>query len=167
MTQAIQDILLLRRQIKINAQIPLDTAKNNLTTALSQDITLSGKFQLTRHYSGHLRDNDLYFYGPRANRQFCFQTKSELIAENNTTTLIAKINLTNSDFYQLLSAVILLLIALAVMLRWGFIFVLPIFVTFLYGMAQWHFQFYTKEITQLLTDIVLGKELNSKPEEQL
>ncbi|NES19271.1 MAG: hypothetical protein F6K41_10160 [Symploca sp. SIO3E6] len=157
MLQAIQNFLLLRRQITVKVEIPITSAKINLVTALSQEIVLTGEFQLTRRYWGHLSENHLTFYGPRANRQFCFLVKGNLSDEGSQTWLNGKMHLRTGDFYQLFCAVVTIFVLLLFMFRWSGMIFLPVFLGFIYGMVQWHFQWYAEEITQLLTDLMAGK----------
>ncbi|NER99093.1 MAG: hypothetical protein F6J86_35610, partial [Symploca sp. SIO1B1] len=57
MLQAIKNLLLLRRLFTVKVEIPIASARINLAKALSQEIVLTGEFQLTRRYWGHLSDN--------------------------------------------------------------------------------------------------------------
>ena len=157
MLQAIQNFLLLRRLITVKIEIPIASARINLETALSQEIVLTGEFQLTRRYWGHLSDNHLTFHGPRANRQFCFLVKGDLRDEGSQTRLNAKMHLKTGNFYQLCRAVVTIFVLLLFMFRWNGMIFLPFFVGFIYGMVQWHFQWYAEEITQLLTDLMTGE----------
>lgn len=158
MVQTIQNFLLLRRQVTVKVQIPIALARSNLATALSKEIALSGKFQLTRRYWGHLSKNHLKFRGPKANRQFCFLIEGDLSDGGSEALFKGKMSLSNEDVYQLLSAVVVLFGILVVMLQWGAMIAIPVFLGFIYMMVQWHFQFYAQEITQLLADLMAGKE---------
>ena len=104
MIQAIQNFLLLRRQVSVKVEIPIASAKSNLATALSQEVVFTGEFQLTRRYWGYLSDNRLTLYGPRGNRQFCFFVKGNLSEEGSQTLLNGKMHLKSGDFYQLCCA---------------------------------------------------------------
>jgi len=157
MLQDIKNFLLLRRQVTVKVEIPIASAKINLTTALSQEIVLTGEFQLTRRYWGNLSENHLTFYGPRANRQFCFLVKGNLSDEGSQTRLNGKMYLRTGDFYQLCFAVVTIFVLLLLMFRWNGMIFLPVFVGFIYGMVQWHFQWYAEEISQLLTDLMTGE----------
>ncbi|NEP11571.1 MAG: hypothetical protein F6K14_15440 [Symploca sp. SIO2C1] len=157
MSQAIQNFLLLRRQVTVKVEISIALAKSNLATALSQEIVLTGEFQLTRRYWGYLRDNHLTLYGPKANRQFCFLVKGNLGDAGSQTLLNGKMHLKSGDFYQLCCTVVTIFVVLLFMFRWSGIILMPVFVGFIYGMVQWHFQWFAKEITQLLTDLMVGE----------
>lgn len=159
MHQTIQRFLLLYRPIKINIQLPLDTVSRNVSEALSRSIMLSGKHQVSRRYWGKFEQDQIQFHGPRANKQCCFAVTGKLAQNNSNTVFTGQMYLSKGDHYQLFAAVVIICSFLAVLLRWGAIFISPIFIGFIYGMTQWHFQFYIKEITQILTDLMLGKEL--------
>lgn len=151
---AIQAFLRLRRPIKVTTPLPIALVRSQLETALSQEIVLKGSFQLTRRYWGNLSSDRLMFYGPRANRQFCFLTRGKLTHNSAQTRLDGQMHLRSQDFYQLVSAVVVVAVLLPVMFRWVGLIFLAIFLGFLYGMVQWHFQHYAREITQLLTDLM-------------
>ncbi|NJN73268.1 MAG: hypothetical protein HC799_10925 [Limnothrix sp. RL_2_0] len=133
----------------------------NVLNALSQSIILSGKYQVTRRYWGKFEHDQIQFHGPRATKQFCFVVTGKLAKKDSNTVFIGQMYLSNGDRYQLFAAVVIICSFLAVLLRWGAIFISPIFIAFIYAMTQWHFQFYVKEITQVLTDLMIGKELKS------
>jgi len=161
MIQTIQRFLLLFRPIKIDVQLPLDTVSSNVSQALSRSIILSGKHQVTRRYWGKLEHDQIQFHGPRATKQCCFVVTGKLAQNNSNTVFIGQMYLSNGDRYQLFAAVVILCSFLAIALRWGAIFISPIFISFIYAMTQWHFQVYVKEITQILTDLMLGENPKS------
>lgn len=161
--QSIQAGLGLRRRATVTVPLPMAQARHRLTTALAQEIVLTGRFQVTRRYWGHLSQNHLTLHGPRAHKQFGFLTQGELhdgplgpVFDNRgpQTELTLQIDLRALDFYQLLLAAGIILGFLVVTLKWGGLMVAPIFWGFLYGMTQWHFQHYGQEIVQLLTDLM-------------
>lgn len=161
MIQTIQRFLLLFRPIKINVQLPLNLVSNNVSSALSRSITLSGKHQLTRRYWGKFEHDQIQFHGPRATKQFCFVVTGKFAQNDSNTIFTGQMYLSKGDRHQLFAAVVIICIFFTVLLRWGAIFISPIFIGFIYVMAQWHFQFYCKEISQILTDLMIGKEPKS------
>ena len=162
--RVVQDLLLLRRPITVSVQVPVSLASHHLGAALSQDIVLSGTFQLTRYYRGHLNQNQIKLLGPitTGNRQFCFLVEGTLSAQNAETLFDGKMYLTDGNGYQLVLAALTIFVFLAVVVRWGAILIAPIFWIFIYGMTQWHFQHYDQEITQLLT--IVPQKIGSEPQ---
>lgn len=159
-TQAVQSFLRLSRQVMLKAPVPISVARSNLEGALSEAITLSGQFQYTRCYKGHLRHDRLRLRGPIAamGRQFCFLVDGDLREQGSDTVLNGKIYLTDGNFYQLVGAAATIFIFLAIAASWGTLVITPIFLAFIYGMTQWHFQHYASEITRLLTDLIMRGE---------
>lgn len=156
-TQAIQSFLRLFRQVTLKAPVPISVARSHLDGALSETITLSGQFQYTRRYKGYLRHDRLSLRGPitTTNRQFCFLVSGDLRERGSETVLDGKMYLTDGNFYQLLGSAATIFIFLAIAARWGTLVITPVFLVFIYGMTQWHFQHYASEITQLLNDLIV------------
>lgn len=157
----IQARLRLRRRITLTAPSPVALVRERLAAALSEKIVLKGQFQLTRYYWGQLNHNHLTLYGPRANRQFCFLTQGELSYGGIQTQFDGHMYLRALDFYQLMLAIAVLIVALSVVLRWFGLTLMPLFLGFFYGMVQWHFQCYQGEITRLLTRLMADPEAKS------
>ena len=160
MIRAIQDFLLLRRQIVVEAKLPISAVRNYLTAALSGQIVLSGKLHLTRYYQGNLSQNRLRLSGPKdiGNRQFCFLVEGSLSDRGVQTFFDGKMYLSNRDFYRLLCALAVLFGILVVTVRLAVVIAMPVFAVFIYGMVQWHFQHYAREIRQLLVALMAGEE---------
>jgi hypothetical protein len=161
-THAIQARLGLRRRKTVTVPIPVEQARHHLKMALAKPITLTGRFQVTRHYWGQISPDRLTLNGPRAVKQFCFLTRGELHGRGNQTELVLQVYLRDQDFYQLAMAAGILLILLPLVLRWWGLTVLPLFLGFLYGMTQWHLSHYAQEITQLLAELMTGNEVTGK-----
>jgi hypothetical protein len=159
--RAWQDGLGLRRRLTVTVSLPADQVRHHLKAALSKPITLTGRFHMTRHYWGQVSNNHLTLHGPRAHQQLCFFTQGALRDGGTQTELALQIHLRDLDFYQLAMAVgVLFTLLMLLMQGWG-VAVFPLFSGFLYGMTQWHFSHYAQEITQLLTDLMMGKAAKS------
>lgn len=156
--QSIQSALRFHRYLTITVPLPLIAVRQNLRQALSGEIVLRGQWQLTRRYWGHISQDQLTLHGPRANRQFCFLVQGKLRPQGRQTQFEGRMHLRALDFYQLLLPVGFLLIGLPVMFRQASVVFLPLFLGFMYGMVQWHFEHYQGEITRLLTDMMTRTE---------
>ncbi|OKH17614.1 hypothetical protein [[Limnothrix rosea] IAM M-220] len=158
MIRASQDLLHLYRPIEIDLPIDMAIAQKNITRALQNDLVLSKKYQLTRYYWGHGEQNKVRLVGPRAMKQFCFRFEGKLTGGDRQTKLIGTLRLRNQDFHQVAFAALLITVFLSALLRWGAITVMPLFLGFLYGMVQWHFQCYAKEYQHILTSLLSGEK---------
>lgn len=134
----------------------MDTARCRLAQCFTEDIVLPGLLQSKRRYWGHLDGQTLVLHGPNANKQFRFLTKGHLTEVQSQTLLDLHILLSRQDIFSLLFVIFLLLVAVPLMFQALSIFLLPALLLFIYGMLQWHFQYYEKEISQLLLDIIMG-----------
>ncbi|MEM0981027.1 MAG: biotin/lipoyl-containing protein, partial [Cyanobacteria bacterium P01_H01_bin.58] len=74
------------------------------------------------------------------------------------TRFEGQIHLKASDFYQLLFPVGFLLTVFPAMFRQASVVLIPLFLGFLYGMVQLHFDHYRGEIRRLLTDLMTKAE---------
>lgn len=157
--------LIPHRQITLTIPVSMAQACQNLEVAFADDILLGGSFwRLRRHYWGHINNNYLILHGPRAHRQFCFRTQGLLENHEDQTVLHLLIQLSRRDIYSLLFMVAFLLVALPVVLQgWG-VQLMPFYLGFLYLMIQWHFQHYSTEISQFLTNIINDNPLESRPD---
>ncbi|MEO0373550.1 MAG: hypothetical protein AAF329_02765 [Cyanobacteria bacterium P01_A01_bin.17] len=137
----------------------MDTARYRLEQCFTDDIVLTGLLQSQRRYWGCLNGQTLTLHGPNANKQFCFLTRGHLTEVQSQTILDIHILLSRKDIFSLLFVAILLLFAVPLMFQTLSIFLLPALLLFIYGMLQWHFQCYEKEISQLLLNIITGVQI--------
>ena len=151
--ESIQNFLNLRRAGVLTVNVPLQQARIHLRESLSQEIMLSGNFRVTRWYWGTLSNDSLVLHGPRAHRQFCFVTRGKLIKQAQQTHLEVDIRLSRKDSYSLLLAIAILIGFLLLQFHIAGLVFAPFFLTFIYGMTQLHFQYYSHEIKQLLVDM--------------
>ncbi len=145
-------LLGLQRRRSLVVPVAIAQAQANLRSALQTDIILQGNWQLTRRYWGQVDVRTVTLHGPQAQRQFCFLTRGQLNEGEHPgeTRLVLDITLGRASQTQLAGAIAFLIIALTLVLHlWGMI-LLPVFLGFLYGMTQWHFTHYAKEIERLL-----------------
>lgn len=157
-TQSIQNALRLRRRLTVTVPLSLMEVRQNLKQGLAGEIVLQGQWQLARRYWGSVSHDRLTLYGPRANRQFCFWVQGELKSRQRQTQFEGRMYLRAQDFYQLLLPLGFLLIGLPAMFRQASVLFLPLFLGFMYGMVQWHFEHYQGEIKRLLTDMMTQAE---------
>lgn len=163
--KSLQKVTRLHRRITVMVPVSLAIARENLVAALAEPVILSGKYQVTRRYRGTLSHNRLRFHGPKDtyNRQICFFLEgmvNSCDAESDSgresgTVFQGDLYISRVNVVQTLAAIILIFTALGVMMRWSAIPIGLIFTGFIYGMTQWHCQYYSKEITQLLADLML------------
>ncbi len=158
MIRAIQDLFHLYRHIEIDLPIDVAIAREHIAQALQNDLVLSKKHQLTRYYRGDCEQGKIRFVGPKAMKQFCFRFEGQLTGGDRQTKLAGTLRLRNSDFYQVGFAALCIIGFLSAILCWGAITVSPLFLGFLYGMTQWHFQFYAKEHKHILTSLLSGEK---------
>lgn len=158
----------LKRQAEVRVPLDLAQVRKSLSSALAEDIILSGTWQLTRRYWGHLSHDHLTLHGPRANRQFCFLTRGNLRPGDTPeqTRIDLEITLGQGSEMQLLGAIAVVSVMFPIILRWFGVFLLPLVLAFLYGMTQWHFAHYTAEIRKLVRDLALGKTNQEADEPQ-
>ena len=159
MIDAIQNALKLRRTIEITVPISLAIAQQNIREGLYDDIVLSSKFKVRRRYWGSADLNQVRFFGPKARKQFCFRTQGKLTGNQDETKLVATMRLCTFDFYQLLFAALVFSIILAIGMQEAAIFPLLAFFLFLYGMTQWHFEVYQRDIKCILTCLLKTEPL--------
>lgn len=154
--------LIPHRKVTLTLMVPIEEARQRLIRVFANDILLEGSFwRLTRHYWGHIHNNQIVLHGPQAHRQFCFRTQGLLEKHEGQIILRLLIQLSRRDLYGLLFAIVFLAIALPTVLQgWG-VQLMPFYFGFLYVMVQWHFQHYAHEISILLANIINGVSLNS------
>lgn len=154
MIRAIQNALKLWRTIEITVPISLAIAQQNIRAGLESDIILSGKFKVRRYYWGNADFSQVRFVGPKARKQFCFCTHGQLMGNQHETRFLGTMRLRNFDFYQVICAALLLITVLTLSMKSAAIAPIMALVGFLYGMTQWHFEVYQREITHILTQLL-------------
>ncbi|MEM9089460.1 MAG: hypothetical protein AAGC93_12030 [Cyanobacteria bacterium P01_F01_bin.53] len=173
MMKSIQRGVRLNRRISVTVPVPPAIARENLISALAEPVILSGKYQVTRRYWGNLSHDRLRFHGPRDayNCQICFFLEgllhdgnsegnsgngSRTGSESDLETMFqGNLYVSRVNVVQTLAAIIIIFTVLGVMMRGAAIPIGLIFTGFIYGMTQWHCQYYSKEITRLVGDLML------------
>lgn len=157
--------LMPHRQITLTLAAPMEQACQRLDEAFADDIFLRGGFwQVSRHYWGHINNNQFILHGPKAYRQFCFRTRGSLDNQREQLVVQLLIQLSRRDIFGLLYSLAFVLGFLLLVAKEGgglWLPFLPFFVGFTYVMTQWHLSHYSTEISKLVTDIIKDIPLNS------